>query len=218
MLINYFSDLIYVRFGSTKLVAAYISSLSEFLPMFLPFFIGILMDKKGERVKLIFFTIIAAAVSLFALCFSSINPIIPVLLLSLSISTGPLSLLSSIPLILPQDVLGIANGLFKSGANIMGVIQDIMVGMIQDKWNDYDYSIVFLLFMSSLALLLGFVLNFINKKHWNGLLNYNLEERMASSHFEDKMNDKVNYFPLSVLIILLILSWILFLLAFFNKK
>ncbi|CAG8578995.1 2612_t:CDS:2 [Gigaspora margarita] len=82
------------------------------------------------------FYVISSAVfltaSIYLLGFTLLTPVIGMLLFSISLSLGPVTTLSSIPIILPLDYVGTGLGIVKSCSNIGSTLFDIIGGILQD--------------------------------------------------------------------------------------
>ena len=69
--------------------------------------------------------------------FSYTNPIVGLSIFSVSLTVGPIALISAVPLLLPLSAVGTALGLYKCGINVGATIMDPLSGLIQDIYGEY---------------------------------------------------------------------------------
>jgi sugar phosphate permease len=160
---------------------------------------------------------------MYLIGFVELSPIIIItgmICFSISLSLGPVGLLSSIPILLPLDYVGTALGIVKSSLNIGSTIYDILVGLLQDLDNG-KYGMVMRFYLgSSVCAILVSVLLYIVSKNWHdGILDMKDDERKRIHDIvkteECNQPTKRNYFYIITFIVLLIVSWILFFFKFF---
>jgi len=166
----------------------------------------------------------------------AITPIIGMICFSISLSFGPVALLSSIPILLPLDYVGTALGIVKSNLNIGSTIYDILVGLLQDlDGGEYDMVMILYLGSSIFVVIVSICLFIVSKTWYDGILDMkdderkgyfeekrkrhdhhqNGEERHDENHvimkYEERNRPAIRkYFYVGSFIFLLILSWILF--------
>ncbi|CAG8528576.1 9878_t:CDS:2, partial [Dentiscutata erythropus] len=177
------AELLKTRWGISDDEAAFRSSFAQFSPIFIAPFLGYLLDRYGRRST----TLIASAsflvLSMYLIGFTMISPIIGMLLFSISLSFGPVSLLSSIPIILPLDYVGTGLGIIKSCSNIGSTLFDIIVGILQDLDGGEYRLVMHLYFVTSLiAVLVAVWLSFVSKWH-DGIVDMKEDER--SKYYEE---------------------------------
>ncbi|CAB4436284.1 unnamed protein product [Rhizophagus irregularis] len=217
------TELIKTRWNSTDEYAAYTSSIAQFLPIFISPFLGYFLDRFGNRSLTIIASSVFLTISMYLIGFVELSPIIIVtgmICFSISLSLGPVGLLSSIPILLPLDYVGTALGIVKSSLNIGSTIYDILVGLLQDlEGGKYGMVMSFYLGSSICAILVSILLYSVAKNWRDGILDMKDDERKRK-HDTVKVEEfnqptRKNYFYIITFIVLLIVSWILFFFKFF---
>lgn len=156
--------------------------------------------------------------SMLLLEYTMAPPILGMLLFSVSLSLGPVGLVSSVPVILPMSLIGTGMGFIKSGTNIGAALFDIATGSLQDAdpHKGYDGVILFFITIASLAVMAGIVLSIIDKNIYHSILNksgrevYRQESKACQTQQQTLVRLKANYFYGFVYFFLCSLSWILF--------
>jgi hypothetical protein len=158
--------------------------------------------------------------SMVFLEYTAMPPTIGMLLFSTSLSLGPVSLVSAIPVILPLSLVGTGMGLIKSCTNIGASLYDISTGLIQDADPNKGYSGVMIFFMiiSGLAVVAGAVLRILDATVYDHLLDrkgvdkHRLDGNKISNPKPAMPNQvqKSNYFYGATYLLLAALSWVLF--------
>lgn len=159
--------------------------------------------------------------SMMLLGYTRLPPVIGMLIFSLSLTLGPVALVSSVPVILPLCLVGTGMGIIKSGTNIGATIFDILVGRLQDAdpHKGYDGVLIFFMSISAAAVVAGIVLAIIDRIFYSGILDCNsLQAKMLvrrNSRGElriPRVEDKVvlNWVYGSIFVGSAIASWILF--------
>ena len=69
--------------------------------------------------------------------FTYADPSIGLAIFSVSLTIGPIALISAVPLLLPLTAVGTALGLYKCATNIGATIMDPLSGLIQDIYGRY---------------------------------------------------------------------------------
>ncbi|KAJ1674624.1 hypothetical protein EV182_002896 [Spiromyces aspiralis] len=230
------TELIHLRFGSSDEVAAWNASFSQFLPIFLVPCLGFVLDKFGNRPYWMVFSGFTFTLAIVLVGFTQINPIVGMVIFSLSLAIGPVSLITSIPLILPLSSLGTGLGLYKSASNIGDTIIDIVVGklqdigpkatIIEDGKHSYHYVMIFYVFWGLISMLVGCLVYFVDRTAWMGLLTCKgSDQKQVLRIIGRRRQDPSiliglttwkshvrwwNWVPLVALAVSLIVSWILF--------
>ncbi|RGB31982.1 major facilitator superfamily domain-containing protein [Rhizophagus diaphanus] len=210
------TELIKVRWNSTDKYAAFASSIAQFLPIFVSPFLGHFLDRFGNRSLTLIVSSIFLTISMCLLGFVKLTPIVIIMgtiCFSISLSLGPVVLLSSIPIIMPLDYVGTALGIDKSSTNIGSTIYDILVGILQDKdGGKYGMVMRFYLGSSICTVFISIFLFFVSKNWRNGILDMKEDERKRKRDIVKEYNKpmKMNYFYIAIFIALLITSWVLF--------
>lgn len=155
--------------------------------------------------------------AMITLQYTDLSPLIGMILFSVSLSLGPVGLVSSVPVILPLSLVGTGMGLIKSGTNIGATLFDIFTGLLQDAdaHKGYNGVMVFFIGISSLAVLAGLTLCVLNHTLYDNLLDKSARDAVidgdsskGSSTALKKL--KSNYFYGGIFVATCILSWTLF--------
>lgn len=158
--------------------------------------------------------------SLLLLELTPLNPVVGMLLFSLSLALGPVGLVSSVPIILPLSMVGTGMGLIKSGTNIGASLFDIFSGLLQDADPNKGYTgvIIFFIVIAALATLAGIVLCILDHTIYDQLLDRSARKALQSEH-ENKQSSNTggemkkiwaNWIYGSIFLGLACTSWILF--------
>ncbi|KAI7866995.1 major facilitator superfamily domain-containing protein [Spinellus fusiger] len=213
------SDLVRLRFHYDTKHAASVASLAQIAPIFMMPILGVCIRWFGKRTWLMIASGMAFLISILLLNYTMVNPILGMLLFSMSLAFGPVSLVSSVPIILPFSLVGTGMGLIKSGTNIGASLFDIVTGQLQDADPNKGYGgvAVFFLVLSVLSILCGCVLFLLDRTMYKSVL----DASATSSRFKEGYNAlsepaqlttklNANWFYGGVYVALAALSWILF--------
>jgi hypothetical protein len=155
--------------------------------------------------------------SLLLLGYTNVVPLIGMLIFSLSLSLGPVGLVSSVPVVLPLSLVGTGLGLIKSWTNIGLALFDIVTGWLQDQDANkgYDGVIYFFIGISLAAILCGLGLTYMDHHNYNHILDRSARE--AHRRNENKLSNAVplkqnniNWLYAGVYVAMAILTWTLF--------
>ncbi|KAK9768210.1 hypothetical protein K7432_001346 [Basidiobolus ranarum] len=152
------SNMIKVQFNTNDIVAAWHSSISFLLPMFLNPFLGIFLDRFGKRCSILITASVFLLISVLLVHHPvNQNPVWPLLFFAGSLSFGPLPLVTSVPLLFPTDEhIGTALGIHRCLDSIGATLMDTITGVIQDKDSVQGYDgVLQLLTILSLVCLAG---------------------------------------------------------------
>jgi hypothetical protein len=69
-----------------------------------------------------------------------VNAVVGMVFYSISLAFGPISMITSIGMLLPSDYIGTGLGMYKSSNNIGTSILDIVVGVVQDNTENQAYT------------------------------------------------------------------------------
>ncbi|CAO3619074.1 unnamed protein product [Cunninghamella echinulata] len=211
------SEFVKLKFGYSNMNAAATASTAQILPVILMPFLGMCVDRYGKRTWMMIGSGLSMLLSILILGYTNIIPIIGMLIFSISLSLGPVGLVSSVPVILPLSLIGTGMGLIKSGTNIGSALFDISVGLLQDYDEHKGYSgvIQFFVIISSLAILCGITLSYLDHKIYNNILD--MSARKAYRSNENKLSNAItlkqnntNWIYGTIYVLLAISSWILF--------
>ncbi|KAJ2881510.1 hypothetical protein H4R27_004038 [Coemansia aciculifera] len=228
------SELVKLRFGANDSVAAWSASVSQIMPIFLVPFLGWFFDVFGLRTDMLVMSAGLFTLSMALLGFTMINPLVGLVIFSISLALGPLAEITAISLILPNSSLGTGLGIYKSAMNTGSTIVDIVVGVLQDRGSktleetahSYDYAMAFFVAWGLLSTFVAVTVFFVDRLKWNSLLRSNYNQRREALHaVKDRINRPMvyvaasnwrdyvhpwSYTPLIVLSVTLVISWILF--------
>ncbi|KAK9695221.1 hypothetical protein K7432_013090 [Basidiobolus ranarum] len=218
------SELVMSRFNVNEEQAGYYASFAQFLPIFIAPFMGYILDGFGKRTLSVMLSSTTFLLSMYVLGFTSVHPIVGMLVFSISLSIGPVCVISGIPLILNKDAVGTAFGVYKSATNISNTIFDILVGRLQDRGsNKYGNVMKFYVALGFVACILSIVIYITNKTTWHSILDMSDKKRtecIQGAVKEDILVKKSatsnwNQFYGGVLVVLLAISWYIFFIHIF---
>ncbi|CAG8797255.1 21008_t:CDS:2 [Gigaspora margarita] len=172
------TELLITRWHLLDVEAAKLSSIAQFLPIFIAPFLGYLLDKFGRRSITLISSASFLTGSIYLLGFTLLNPAIGMLLFSISLSLGPVAMLSSIPIILPLDYVGTGLGIVKSCSNIGSTLYDIIIGILQDlDGGNYNLVMILYLFTSIVAILVAIWLFMVASTWYDGIIDMKEDKR-----------------------------------------
>ena len=227
------------NFGHDPTAAGWQSSVNLVVPVVLSPFLGFAIDRWGKRSWIgklnpssslnqgslttsstfttIPFPAILSAVLLLPcfilLGFTTFEPLLGLLIFSFSYTLGPVSLISSIPLILNVSVIGTALGLYKCASNIGSSLVDPIVGVAQDHFDGYDQAMLILIGFAILSTLASLVLLAVSHFQLGGLLEMpaavrtQVISKKSIDQIAPKANRLLTAIYASVLVVLLVTSW-----------
>ncbi|KAG2179190.1 hypothetical protein INT43_002040 [Umbelopsis isabellina] len=176
------TEYIEFRFSATEINAAYNSSISQAIPFVLAPFLGLIIDRWGQRLSLL--------------------PAVGMTLFSLALGTGSVMIITCTALTLPQEFVGTGIGLHKSANNIGTTIINVLAGYLQDHAyhdgdTDYnedlteDYAGVMYLYisLSSLAAVLTIFWWILDRTRLKGWLQANRAERQRRLDQNQNISD-----------------------------
>ncbi|KAI8393844.1 major facilitator superfamily domain-containing protein [Radiomyces spectabilis] len=212
------SEFVKFRFGFDDAHAAATASVAQVLPVALMPILGMCVDRYGKRTWMMIGSGMSLLIAMLLLEFTNIHPILGMLIFSVSLSLGPVGLVSSVPVILPLSLVGTGMGLIKSGTNIGSAIFDITTGLLQDADRNKGYSgvVLFFIAIASLSVLAGVVLSILDHSMYNDILDRSAS--LAARINKDKTQNaaptlvklKSNYFYATLYLSLAAVSWMLF--------
>ncbi|KAF7732113.1 hypothetical protein EC973_006368 [Apophysomyces ossiformis] len=211
------SEFVKFRFGYDDGHAAAIASLAQIMPVFLMPVLGMCIDRYGKRTWMMIGSGACFLFSMLLLNYTKLMPVFGMLLFSVSLSLGPVGLVSAVPVILPLSLVGTGMGLIKSSTNIGAALFDIATGLLQDHDQHKGYTgvILFFIALSVLAVVAGVVLCVLDRKIYRNLLDraardaWNDEEPKMLSTSEPQLV-MANYIYGGIYLALAVLSWVLF--------
>ncbi|KAI9028279.1 major facilitator superfamily domain-containing protein [Phycomyces nitens] len=213
------SEYVKFRFSYDEGHAAFTASVAQILPVILMPFLGVVVDRFGKRTWMMIGSGVSMLLSLVLLEYTYIPPVIGMLIFSISLSLGPVGLVSSVPVILPLSLVGTGMGLVKSGTNIGAALFDIATGLLQDADPNkgYDGVIVFFIGIALLAILAGIILCILDKTIYHSVLDQSAQSvwRLRETKLGNprpKAQEKIlaNWLYIGTYAILATVSWVLF--------
>ncbi|KDO22603.1 hypothetical protein SPRG_12583 [Saprolegnia parasitica CBS 223.65] len=161
---NISASYLYQVHGYSIVNAGYMSSLSHSLVMFSPF-LGLLLDMVGGRLIWVVLSTLCGVAAYAWLIFTPWTPIVPLLLISLCLSTTPAVLMASIPLTIPKERFGIAFGIVEVLDAFGATCGNVLVGYLRDTTGAFDYDLYFFLLLAVTAFGLSLLLYVQDAQH-----------------------------------------------------
>ncbi|KAI8370001.1 major facilitator superfamily domain-containing protein [Blakeslea trispora] len=222
------TDLISKHFGTTNVLAGYKASASQAVPIVATPVLGFIMDFYGCRVLILLISAIFLMLSAGLLGWTYVDAVVGMVFYSISLAFGPISMITSIGMILPSDYIGTGLGIYKSSNNIGTSILDVAVGVVQDKTAGQSYVNVMLTFIILSGI--GFViilLLWFNQFYFHGNLlemgrakriirmqEINDKELELTSKGKDSLANtpykKLNFVWVAISVAALVTAWVLF--------
>ncbi|ORE08743.1 MFS general substrate transporter [Rhizopus microsporus var. microsporus] len=185
------TEYIEFRYDTDFVLAGYQSSLTQVVPIVVTPILGILVHKYGQRLTILFFATIILLVSMVLLSYTWVTPAVGMILFSLALALGPVSLLSSTSLLLPHELSGTGMGLHKCANNIGTTIVSVLVGYVQDLTyhdgdpdddnydlqNEYTGVMIFYLFLAVLSIFIAATFWLLDRFVLRSWLQINKAER-----------------------------------------
>ncbi|KAI7848209.1 major facilitator superfamily domain-containing protein [Circinella umbellata] len=222
------TELIQVHFNSDAQLAGYKASASLIVPIVGTPILGIIMDMFGGRVIILLLSSVFLILSCGLLGWTYVDAVVGMVFYSISLAFGPISMITSIGMILPSDYIGTGLGMYKASNNIGTSILDIVIGIVQDNTAGQAYTGVMVLYIILAAIgfilivtllitqrfFLGNLLEASRKKRELMMKERNDKELAHIAHGEDSYKDtKVkpfNVFYFGLFVAALIVAWVLF--------
>lgn len=144
--------------------SALLSGISSLIAIFLCPILGLVFDRYGYKMYACTIAGIVSAIAYLLLAYAkqSINPIIPLIMLALSMSYVPTVLRSAVPGLLPPVLYGTGYGLYSVAESIGAVIGHSFVGYVRDINNDYHYNLVIFAILAIIASCISIILSISN--------------------------------------------------------
>ncbi|KAI8868575.1 MFS general substrate transporter [Ramicandelaber brevisporus] len=140
-------EAIEVSWNTAAVAAAQATSNSLAITIVLTPIVGILIDRIGRRGAFTFVSAILAVVSLSLLTYTWVRPIVGLMIFSVSVVFGTVSLASSVALVVPRKYLGAAIGIKKVFMSVGVALFDVATGLVQDGTPGGGYERVSLMFL-----------------------------------------------------------------------
>lgn len=178
------AEVIEITRGTTKLVAGYTSSISLIIPIVLTPCIGLFFDRFGKRMYVGGCQAALWCLVMVLLAYTTVHPLIPIVLSSFASSAQLLPFYGSIPIIVQsQTSIATAFGVWKAFNSNGSTIMDIATGAIQDRSvrrgvNQYDYVFAFMIAIKGYDILLVIGYHLIDRYKFSGILNMSEKQRV----------------------------------------
>lgn len=178
------AEVIELTRGTTKLVAGYTSSIALIIPIVLTPCIGLLFDRFGKRMLVGTLQAALWCLVMVLLAYTSVHPLIPIVLSSFASSAQLLPFYGSIPIIVQsQTSIATAFGIWKAFNSNGSTIVDIATGAIQDESTargkrQYDYVFALMLAIKAYDVFVVIGYHFVDKYKFAGILNMSEKKRV----------------------------------------
>ncbi|RKP09955.1 major facilitator superfamily domain-containing protein, partial [Thamnocephalis sphaerospora] len=127
------TEMVKIRFGRKEDIAAFTASISQVLPIFIAPFQGYLHDRYGRRAVTAMWAALMFVLSMWLfLHYVDMNPLVGMIIFSVSLTFGPVAMFSSVSLVLSKAFVGTGLGIYKAALHIGTSLLDILVGVLQD--------------------------------------------------------------------------------------
>jgi len=174
-----------------------LSGLNSGIAIFLCPLLGLLLDKKGNKMWACVGAGVVSAIAYLLLAYakSVIHPVIPLVMLAVCMSFVPTVLRSAVPAMVPPVFYGTAYGLYSVAESAGAVVGHAFTGYVRDKHQDYRANLLVFaaLAMSAAAMALG--LSIYDKQN-DGSLNkpsiHHHAEHLAPDAPPTEMSDVEN--------------------------
>ena len=199
--------------------AAWMAGWAQLLPVLLAPIIGWMYARIGHRVDFIALSALLFSLSALCLCTGIPTPsLLAMILFSMSLSLGPLALMSSFPMILPQHKIGTAYGVYKSVMNTGITLADLLIGVLVDYTASYDIVMVFYMIIGMVAFVIAMTWM---RRGWHGRMMNQTHSALSSAQlWQESMDTEqqgMGWFPVKICAGAMILSWLAFILLFYSS-
>jgi MFS family permease len=160
---NVASSFLYQKYGYSLVKSGYVSSLSHLFVIFAPL-IGLCIDLFGGRMILVLFSSLMSICAYALMIWSSISPVVSMLLISVCLSFTPTILIAAIPHTVNRNNFGTAFGIVEIIDATGATIGNLLIGYLRDQTGSYDVDIYILLGMACFCFLLTLFLLFEDQR------------------------------------------------------
>ncbi|KAI7886498.1 MFS general substrate transporter [Lichtheimia hyalospora FSU 10163] len=206
------TEFVEFRFQTTSIMAGYQSSLTQVVPIVVAPIMGIVVHRYGKRITNLFFATLVLITSMILLSYTYATPAAGMIIFSLALALGPVSVLSSTSLLLPHELAGTGMGLHKCANNIGTTIVAVLVGYVQDLTyhdgnpdddmrdlqNEYNGVMALYLGMACCSTLVVSIFWLMDRKLLGGWLQADKKERdkrLEVAKHEQEEEDRVYRYP-----------------------
>lgn len=153
--------------------ASFRSSIVYLMSMVFTVFVGAFIDWCGRRAQIQLVTCLLSIPVFLIFLLTRLDPIVPMLLLGVTYMFAASSLWPCIPLVVPMELNGTANGMATSVQMIGIALANMLVGVLQDanpevypgtQVKRYDYCLMFFIACGTLASLFSLALNVLDAR------------------------------------------------------
>ncbi|CDH61573.1 major facilitator superfamily transporter [Lichtheimia corymbifera JMRC:FSU:9682] len=206
------TEFVEFRYSTTSVMAGYQSSLTQVVPIVAAPVMGLVVHRFGKRLTNLFVAAIVLVVSMVLLAYTWVVPAVGMILISLSLALGPVSILTSTSMLLPHELSGTGMALHKCANNIGTTIVSVIVGYVQDLTyhdgnsadnardlqNEYDGVLVCYLVMAGCATLVVGIFWLMDRKILDGWLQadkFERERRLQAAKHEQEEEERAYRYP-----------------------
>ncbi|KAI9260544.1 major facilitator superfamily domain-containing protein [Phascolomyces articulosus] len=205
------TEFVQFRFQTTSIMAGYQSSLTQVVPIVAAPIMGMVVHRYGKRLTSLFIATLVLILSMVLLSHTWAVPAAGMIIFSLALALGPVSVLSSTSMLLPHELAGTGMGLHKCANNVGTTIVAVVVGYVQDLTyhdgnsaddhkdlqNEYNGVMVLYLVMACCSTLVVGIFWLMDRKILKGWLQANKAERdrrlEMAKHEQDEEDRAVRY-------------------------
>ncbi|KAI8146860.1 major facilitator superfamily domain-containing protein [Fennellomyces sp. T-0311] len=205
------TEFVEFRFQTTSIMAGYQSSLTQVVPIVVAPIMGIVIHRFGKRLTTLFVATLVLVTSITILSHTWAVPAAGMIIFSLALALGPVSVLSSTSMLLPHELAGTGMGLHKCANNIGTTIVAVLVGYVQDLTyhdgnsaddhkdlqNEYNGVMILYLVMACCSTLVVGIFWLMDRKLLSGWLQADKAERdrrlESAKHEQDEEDRAVRY-------------------------
>ncbi|KAI9291771.1 MFS general substrate transporter [Neoconidiobolus thromboides FSU 785] len=204
-------------------VKAWTSSVALIVPVVLSPVSGGFIDAFGYRSIYVVASAILTIISIGMLAWSTVSIYVGLTLFSLALTIGPVALTSSVPLLLPPELVGTGIGVHKVGLSVGVALFHLVLGHVQDITPRGEYYLVMdmLFVVSCLSLVMACVYVIYNRRFIFSLFDVPAKRRrnlIEKHHGELPVTQKLensrsNIWRKSLVVLMtlfVLISWILF--------
>ncbi|KAI9019561.1 major facilitator superfamily domain-containing protein [Phycomyces nitens] len=185
------TEFIQFRYNTTSVMAGYQSSLTQVMPIVVAPIMGIIVHRYGKRLTSLFVATLILILSMVLLGYTWAPPAVGMIIFSLALALGPVSVLSSTSLLLPHELAGTGMGLHKCANNIGSTIVSVLIGYVQDLTlhdgnphddqqdleTEYDGVMIFFLIMGFGSTVIAVLFWVMDRRLLSGWLQADVKER-----------------------------------------
>lgn len=182
---NISSSYFYQMRGLSLVDAGYVSSLSHTFVIFAPV-LGLFVDCFGGSLIIILGSSFLSIIAYLILMYSSVSPIVPMILFSLCLCLTPTIQMASIPLTVSSKRLGLAFGISEVLEAIGSTSGNLVVGVIRDNTGDYSAVVYFLFGMAIASFLLSVALTYEDYRQGWPIRNKNCQKKRRAISYDDQ--------------------------------